>query len=211
MIELGLPSTAEVDAALADAYARPELSPPAPPGWRVWLVERLNQLLDWVVSLLPTPQIGEGGAGALSWAVIVVIALIAVAALLRVTRALATARGAAPRSGTGAGAGATARAEGVEDWRERARMAADAGRWREAALALYHALLLRFDAEGAVRYHPAKTPGDYRREVRRDPRASSLLERFLGPFEPVAFGARALDAEGFARLSRLVDEERAHG
>jgi hypothetical protein len=85
-------------------------------------------------------------------------------------------------------------------WESAAAAAAAAGRWREASLALYQVLLHRLDAVGAVRYDAAKTPGDYRRELRRDRGALGVLDAFLGPFEPIAFGGRPADAVIFERL-----------
>jgi hypothetical protein len=97
------------------------------------------------------------------------------------------------------------------DWEGAARRAAAEGRLREAALALYNALVLRLDARGALRFDPAKTPGDYRREVRANPEVARPFAAFVRGFEPVVFGGRALDAEGYERLRAAAGEAGARG
>jgi hypothetical protein len=130
------------------------------------------------------------------------LAVAAVALLAHlVWTAVQAARRAEPET-AGAAAGKTARAKPrtAADWEaEAARLAAE-GRLREASAALYQALLLRLDGRGAVRFDPSKTPGDYRREARPHPDAAQALGAFLRLFEPVAFGGRGLDAEGWERM-----------
>lgn len=92
-----------------------------------------------------------------------------------------------------------------EDWEARARRAAAEGRFRDAAVAQYQALLLRLHASGLLRFDPAKTPGEYRREVRANP-AAPAFARFLRTFEPVAFGGRALDSAGYDALRATAAE-----
>jgi hypothetical protein len=113
--------------------------------------------------------------------------------------------------GAQAGDAIDARARTAPEWEEEAARAAAAGRFRDAAVALYQALLLRLEAGGVLRYDPAKTPGDYRREARRDPRAAGALTAFLRGFEPVVFGGRALDAAGYDRLRGAAGEAGARG
>jgi hypothetical protein len=105
-----------------------------------------------------------------------------------------------PEAASGTDKAAKSRPRSAVDWEaEAARLAAE-GRLREASAALYQALLLRLDGRGAVRFDPAKTPGDYRREARPHPEAARALTGFLRLFEPVAFGGRGLDAEGWERM-----------
>jgi hypothetical protein len=85
------------------------------------------------------------------------------------------------------------------------------GRLREASLALYNALVLRLDARGAVRFDPAKTPGDYRREVRANPAVARPFAAFVRGFEPVVFGGRALDPDGYERLRAAAGEAGVRG
>ncbi|MDB4950595.1 MAG: hypothetical protein JWM27_3244, partial [Gemmatimonadetes bacterium] len=96
-------------------------------------------------------------------------------------------------------------------WDEEARRAAAAGRLRDAAVATYHALLLRLDTRGVVRFDPSKTPGEYRREAWRDPAVAGALAGFLRLFEPVVFGGRPLDGTGYERLRAAAGEAARRG
>lgn len=196
-----IPTAAQVDEALRRTYARPELQPREPgalDGVREWWRQfwaRFGQWFDRFGDL-------RSDSPVVYWLVIGVLVaagLFIVGYLLWSTLARMEARG-APRPAAGRGPAINARARTAAEWEEEARRAAAEGRYREAAVALYQALLLRLEAAGAVRYDPAKTPGDYRREARRDPRAAGALTAFLRGFEPAVFGGRALDGEGYERL-----------
>jgi hypothetical protein len=91
----------------------------------------------------------------------------------------------------------------VEDaaaWEAAARAAAAAGRFRDAAIALYLAAVLRLEERGILRYHAGKTPGDYRAEARLHPESRGPFDTFIRQFLPVAFGARTPDAAAFHAL-----------
>jgi hypothetical protein len=205
------PTPAEVERALAEVYARPEFQPPAPSPIREWLGRLWRSFLEILDRLFP--DLPRHGESALGWVFIAVLVLTAVAILAHLANAYygvwrgRERRSTALAAGPAAGRGPRSAAE----WEAEARRAAAEGRLREAALALYQALLLRLDARGAVRYDPAKTPGDYRREALGHAEASRLLEGFLRGFEPVAFGRRTLDAAGYERLRRMVAEGGAGG
>jgi len=197
-----IPTAAQVDEALRRTYARPELRPREPgalDGVREWWRELLSRIGHWLGGLGNL----RGDTPVLYWLMIVVLVAAALAilgyllwsTLLRMEERGAIGTPAAARSAT-----PNARARSAAEWEDEARRAAGEGRYREAAVALYQALLLRLEAAGAVRYDPAKTPGDYRREARRDPRAAGALTAFLRGFEPAVFGGRALDGEGYERL-----------
>lgn len=200
-MQAGIPTAAQVDEALRRTYARPELRPREPgalDGVREWWRDFWARIDDWLS--------GIGGlrsdSPVLYWlmvALLVAAGLAILGYLLWSTLMRMEARGAiatpAARS-----AAPNARARSAAEWEDEARRAAGQGRYREAAVALYQALLLRLEAAGAVRYDPAKTPGDYRREARRDPRAAGALTAFLRGFEPAVFGGRALDGDGYERL-----------
>jgi hypothetical protein len=206
-----LPGAAEVERALAEVYARPELSPPQPSPLRVWLGELWSALREWLSGMLPGFQLGEGELRVLSWLVIAVLVIVAVVVLVHLAEASAgswRSREWVSEAGSGKREEAPTSAEG---WEEAARRAAAAGRWREAALALYQGLLRRLEARGTLRYDAAKTPGDYRRELRTDPALAGTFEAFLRRFEPVAFGARPLDASGYDRLQALAAQAGARG
>jgi hypothetical protein len=208
-----LPTGEQVHAALERVYARPELAPPAPSP-----LDPVQELLRRIMA-----RIGDwfGSFGDLRgenpvvyWLVmgtLIVVGAAIVAHFIRSTLASLDGPGPARAAPPAPGAVVDARARTAGEWEDEARRAAAAGRFRDAAVALYQALLLRMEAAGALRYDPAKTPGDYRREARRDPRAAGALTAFLRGFEPVVFGGRALDAAGYDRLRGAAGEAGAHG
>jgi Domain of unknown function (DUF4129) len=209
-----IPTTAQVDEALRRTYTRPELAPREPGAldglremWRQFWA-RVGQFFDRFGDL-------RSDSPFVYWLVIGILVAAALAILgylLWSTLVGMAERGAVERTAEVRGGGApNARARSAAEWEEEARRAAGAGRYREAALALYQALLLRLETAGAVRYDPAKTPGDYRREARRDPRAAGTLTAFLRGFEPAVFGGRALDGEGYERLRAAASGAGGHG
>lgn len=201
-----LPTAAQVDEALRRVYARPELQPREPgplDGLREWW-RRL-----WARIWESSPSFGDlrSDNPVVYWLVIgalVAAGLAILFFLLRNTLARLDDAGAAPRPRPAGPVNARART--AAEWEEEARRAAAGGRFRDAAVALYQALLLRLESAGVIRYDPAKTPGDYRREARRDPRASGALAAFLRGFEPAVFGGRALDGDGYERLRAAAAE-----
>jgi hypothetical protein len=209
-----IPTAAQVDEALRRTYARKELQPREPgalDGVREWWRQLWARISDWL-----------GGFGdlrsespVLYWLVIVLLLAMALAIigyLLWSTLARMEERGAVGHTPAPArGHAPNARARTAAEWEDEARRAAGERRYREAAVALYQALLLRLEAAGALRYDPAKTPGDYRREARRDPRAAGALTAFLRGFEPAVFGGRALDGEGYERLRAAASGAPGHG
>ncbi len=79
------------------------------------------------------------------------------------------------------------------------------GEFTMAAHALYLALLDALARREEVRLHPAKTIGDYLRELRS--RSSALLPTvrdFARLYELVAYGFRECDAERYQRLHTLA-------
>ncbi|HEX8359520.1 MAG TPA: DUF4129 domain-containing protein [Longimicrobium sp.] len=205
-----LPTAAGVERALREVYARPEFAPPVQRWsfWR-WMGELLEPVFRWIAETLGRFRGLGSSAPVLYWIVVVLLAALAAFLLVHLVRSSLGAMGgdgpAAPRP-----EGARA-PRGVGDWEAEARRAAAEGRLRDASLALYRALLLRLDARGVIRFDPAKTPGDYRREAGRHPETARTLAAFLRGFEPVAFGGRPLDAEGYERLRSTAAEADARG
>jgi hypothetical protein len=212
-MQTSLPTEPQVRAALERVYARPELAP-RPPGPLDGVREALGRVLrrigDWFGSFGDL----RGESPVVYWLVmgaLIALGLAIIAYFIRNTLLRLGEQDAAPRVARGPGAAIDARAQTAGEWEDEARRAAAAGRYRDAAVALYQALLLRLEAAGALRYDPAKTPGDYRRETRRAPQAAGALTSFLRGFEPVVFGGRALDAAGYDRLRGAAGEAGAHG
>jgi hypothetical protein len=208
-----IPAAGEVRQALDRVYAREELAPP--PAEIPTLLQRLREAWEWAASTWDgwiRSLLGmHDSAPVLFWVVVgwMVVTLVAVLVHLAYT-AVAAWRGRqrGPRkvaSAKGAAAGAPV-PDTPEAWDAEARRAAAEGRLRDAAVALYQAVVLRLDARGVVRRESAKTPGEYRREARRDPVAGPAFTAFLRLFEPVAFGGRPLDPAGYERLRGAASE-----
>jgi hypothetical protein len=210
-----LPDSAAVGRALEAAFARPELAPPSPSPLRVWLAGVWNAFWEWVRGFFPGLQVGTQELRVLSYVVIALLVIAAVVVLLFLAGVAGewwTGRERRAPSGSDALRQHDAdEVTGAEGWEAFARRAAERGEWRTAVLALYQALLLRLDEHGALRYDAAKTPGDYRREVRSDPALGRAFEAFLRGFEPVAFGTRPLDGAAYGRLRVLAGELGARG
>jgi hypothetical protein len=211
-VQATLPGADRVGRALEEVYARPEFADADV----VTLMDRVRELL-WRALVWFFDQVGglralEQTAPVLFWIIVAWLVVSALAILGHLLYTTFTAVGMGERAARGAASAPTAsapRPRTADDWEAAARRAAQEGRYREAALALYQALLLRLDARGAVRFDPAKTPGDYRREARRHPEAARALASFLRVFEPVAFGGRGLDPDGYERLRAAAGEAAA--
>lgn len=184
--------------------ARPEYQAPEPSPLIEWLGRafgwtgrQLRRLLDRLL-----PDIDTTAAGwALFGEIVLFIGAIVGALLLAwlVILGLRAWRGrvrASKKPAPGEAAPATAR-----DWEVAARDAAAAGDWRAAAAASYQAVVYRLAEAGALSLDSAKTPGDYRREVRRGRHElAPALEAFVRAFEQVAYGRSAADHAAYVRL-----------
>jgi hypothetical protein len=84
--------------------------------------------------------------------------------------------------------------------RARARAAATAGRFREAAALLWAAALRALDERGRVRFDAARSPSEWRRAV-RDPAFDELARDAV----VALFGERAPDAAVLARMDAAYD------
>ncbi len=205
-----IPTAAEVQAAVARVYARPEFQERHT--WQEWLMARVARAFAWLGDRLSWLDGLRTTHPVLFWLILawLVAALVALVGHIVWTAAKVARR--AEGGGTAAAKEAgPPRPRGAAGWEAEAARLAGLGRLREAAAALYQALLLRLDALGAVRWDASKTPGDYRREARRHPEAARALGGFLRLFEPVAFGGRDLDAEGWERLKTAAADGSARG
>jgi hypothetical protein len=84
--------------------------------------------------------------------------------------------------------------------RARALAAANEGRYHDAAALLWASALRALDEVGRVRYDPARTPGEWRREV-RDP----MFDAFARDAVVALFGDRSVDEALVARMRRAYD------
>lgn len=88
----------------------------------------------------------------------------------------------------------------ADPWREAERLAS-AGRFTEAAHALYRSIVAALAARGLVRPHASKTSGDYTRELRRrNAPAESPFRRFGARYDRIIYGTGECDATNYASL-----------
>jgi hypothetical protein len=203
-----LPTADEVRKAVSIVYQRPEFQERH--GISEWFWKKVSGVFAWIGDQLAALARLRETNPVLFWIIVGWLALSAVAIIAHLVW---TALQASRRGETAPEKAKTKapRARTAADWEaEAARLAAE-GKLREAAVALYQALLLRLDALGVVRFDASKTPGDYRREARKDADASRALTGFLRLFEPVVFGGRALDAEGWETMRRAAADGAARG
>lgn len=203
------PPADTVDAALARVFARPEFAEREAPELLRLISELAAAFRFWVASLLRS-WVPELWHPAFAWLLVGLLCALALWALY----ALVSAVIGAPRPvdvPRRDGRAVHTRGETAEWWESNARAAAAAGRFRDAAIALYMAAVLRLEERGALRYHPGKTPGDYRTEVRSHPASRRPFDAFIRQFLPVAFGARAPDAAAFHALAASATDLGVNG
>jgi hypothetical protein len=154
-----------------------------------WIAEGINTLVDFL-----------RGSGPARW---IAIGLTLLLAVLIVARFLLAARARAELGD--ANDGARRGRTGEDPWRAAERLAA-AGRFEEAAHALYRGVVESVARADRLRVDPSKTSGDYARELRA--RGSARLppfRTFARRFDVAIFGHGACDAEAIAELSRLAE------
>lgn len=207
-----LPDSAAVQRAVQEVYSRPEYNPQENESLWSRILEPVSRFFSRLIDQL---GIGEGLRFGAPIVFFIIISLLAAAALAilgyLIWSAVRTTRPDASRPADKAPGTRKTRPRTLDDWDEEARRLAAEGRLREAAVALYHGLLLRLEQRGALRYDPSKTPGDYRREVRGNEDATRTLTGFLRRFEPVVFGGRAVDAQSYEALRQSARPEGARG
>ena len=193
------PSPEDVARALDAVYTRPEFAPVSVSPLFRWLDTVRTRIGELFADLFRAAGADERLARHIVIGILIVAGTALGVSLVRTALAAWRARERSNGRPSTPVTAATDRAD-ADTWEARSRSAAAAGRWREAVLALYPALVLRLDAAGLLLYDPSKTPGDYRREARREPVAMRVLEAFLPRFEPVAFGGRPADAATYEAL-----------
>jgi hypothetical protein len=187
-----------VQRAVAGVYARPEYQESH--HWRDWIYEKVGRAFIWLLDRIQEFATLRHSHPAIFWAVVGWMALTVVAIVAHLAWTAVQASKYGDRDEAGTAKTKAAKPRGAAEWEAEAARLAGEGKLREAAVALYQALLLRLDARGAVRFDPSKTPGDYRREARAHADAAKALTSFLRLFEPVAFGGRSLDEAGWERM-----------
>lgn len=204
------PSVAEVSGALERILDGPEftvLEQPVSSRIFDWVLGKIVDFLAW---LFPDITLGAGEASVIFWIVTILLATISALLLLRLLRVRGHGRG--ERSGVGLQVERSAASRSAEEWESIARDLAKRGRWREAALALYQAVVLRLGETQLLRIHRSKTPGDYRYEIRRkDAATAALFTTFVRLFEPVAFGTDRASPDAYGALADAARRLGSHG
>ena len=198
-----------VAAALARVLARPEFAEKESPALLRLLSDLMAAFRQWLGSLL-AGWLPERWHPAFTWIIVGVLCALAAWALFALVQALigSPARRHVPSAGIQKVALGR---EDAAEWEATARAAAAAGRFRDAATALYIAAVLRLEERGVVRYHPGKTPGDYRTELRSHAASRTPFDRFIRQFLPLAFGSREPDAAAFRALTATAADLGVHG
>ncbi len=93
-----------------------------------------------------------------------------------------------------------------EDPLVEARRAADRGDHTVASHLLYRALLVRLSAREKLRLHPAKTAGDYARELHaRESVLATPFRRFARAYERAVYGTAAVNSATWNELHELAE------
>jgi hypothetical protein len=158
------------------------------------------RLFDWIGNFLARFWPGGDAPMAARWLALGAIALLVLAVVGRAAYLAWVRRERAPRRHTGAAAETLA----GDAWTA-AQAAAQQGRYVDAAHLLYAALLDRLAFGGRVHLHPAKTAGDYQRELRRGtPAMAPRFRHFSRAYERVAFGVAPAERTDWERLQALA-------
>ena len=154
-----------------------------------WLSEWLTRLAHALRGAPSARALAIGVAGAL---VIGIAVRAFVAARARDAEALAASR-AARRGAT------------QDPWGDADRLLAD-GRFEEAAHALYHGVLSGVARRERLRLDPAKTSGDYARELRgRGSPSYAAFRAFVRGFDVAVYGYAGCTPESLGELRRLAE------
>jgi hypothetical protein len=193
-----LPAPGAIEEALARVLARREFALPqervGDDLWR-WLLRQWEAAWSWLRRVFLE---GLGDVVATSWLVELVVVVLAVVGAALLVRRL---RRHLPSSAVLA-ADAPVADDATRAAREHlaaAAAAADAGRWLEAARALYLGVVLWLAARGQVRFDDATTGEEYARALPRD-LARGPFRTLLTAFYPLAFGERPATADVYARM-----------
>lgn len=161
----------------------------------------LARFLSWMGGMWQRLIDAAGDSPVVRWGAIALLALIAAAVIGRIVWLWVLERRALARLEKAAGA----RIVDGEDPLVAARRAAAGGEYSAAVHLLYRALLVRLARSERLRLHPAKTAGDYARELRvRNSNSAAPFRDFARAYDRAVYGTPVLDAGSWERLSALA-------
>jgi Domain of unknown function (DUF4129) len=172
-----------------------------------WVWGGLSRAADWLLARVSVTSPAWHAVGRIA---LLVLAAVGVWVIVRLTSILLASRRRA-EGARRAETGARDHPRTAADWEAAAREASLRHRWREASVALYHAVVLRLAADGHVGFSDAKTPGDYRREIADHSSLGAPVAAFLHTFERVAFARAQPGEREYTRLRELAGPVVTHG
>lgn len=160
------------------------------------------RFLNWLEGIVMRAIDVAGDIRAVRWAAIGLLAVIVAAVIWRTVWYWLLERRALDRLERAAGA----KLGGGEDPLVAARRTASDGNYTAAAHLLYRALLVRLSGSERLRLHPAKTSGDYARELRsRKSTAAGPFREFSRTYERAVYGSADVNVEMWDRLHSLAE------
>jgi hypothetical protein len=155
-----------------------------------WLARWWRTLVDWLGRFRES---NPTAADLIFWGLVAVLVVIFVHGGWIMYR---TVRGATAAEGRAGGVSPVAIRD--ERWFQRlADTLASQGRFAEAMQAAFAALMLRLDAKGLLRYHPAKTPREYASEARLTEDSLASLKQSVGELYAHAYAGRPSSPEQY--------------
>jgi len=164
------------------------VTPRDPLAWIRWLIDHL---VGWLTGLATS-------APELYWTLVALLVIVLVAILVHGAAIFVTAMRYASTPEASEPRPSVARRD-ARWFQVQADHFAQEGRYADAVRALFEAIVLELDGQGALRWHPSKTPREYAREVKLggDARArlSSLVDGvYAYSFAKAPCGAREWEA-----------------
>jgi len=130
-----------------------------------WVIDKLNKLLDWIFGFFPD-SMRPGATGGMRWivgALVLLIVLLIVFLALEVRRRARRKASAAIETSAPLGSkrDEDPLSRGASEWERYAAQLEDAGRFREAIRAWYHAVLVTCYSAGVLHFRKSRTNWEY--------------------------------------------------
>ncbi|MEO8033634.1 MAG: DUF4129 domain-containing protein [Acidobacteriota bacterium] len=130
-----------------------------------WIGEKIGKLMDWLAKFWPEDHKKDAPSSGMHWIVGGIVALIviilAVLAFEVLRRARARATPVQESAPVGSGRDDDPLSRGANEWERYAAQLAEAGRFREAIRAWYHAVLVTLYATGILQVRKGRTNWEY--------------------------------------------------